>query len=341
MPRTQQVGETFMPGFRSAMSSARIALGLILLGCGLASAQGDAANYPNKVIRIVVGFAAGGGNDLFARVVGQKLSDNVGQPVVIENKPGAGGRIASEFASKQPADGYTLLVAASGPMSIAAAIYPKLPYHPTKSFIPLTMIAAFPLILVVPGDHPAKSVKELVAWAKANPDKSNYATSSPAFTIATELFKLKTGMPAQAIPYKSSNESVVAVLSGHALLTISDGPPAMPMAKSGKVRALAVTGAARSPELPDVPSMAEAGVPEVNTKLWSGFFVQTGTPPAIAKKLEAELRRAITDPDVSQKLKAMAVNPSGNSGEEFRKLIDADIKSYADVVTAAKLTFAE
>ena len=328
-----------MTSFRSAISSALLAAVVLTGAAGAACAQ-DAA-YPNKVIRVIVGFAAGGGNDLFARVVGQKLSDNIGQPVVIENKPGAGGRIASEFAANQPADGYTLLVAASGPMAIAAAIYPKLSYHPTKTFIPLSMIASFPLILVVPGDHPAKSVKELVAWAKANPEKSNYATSSPSFTIATELLKLKTGMPSQAIPYKSSNESVLAVLSGQTLLTISDGPPVMPMAQSGKVRALAVTGSERSPELPNVPSMAESGLAEVNTKLWSGFFVHANTPPAIAKKLEAELRRAISAPDVSSKLKAMAVTPSGNSGDEFRKMIDADIKSYVDVVNAAKLTFAE
>ena len=163
-----------------------------------ARAQGD---YPNRVIRVVVGFAAGGGNDIFARLVGQKLSELIGQSVIIENKPGAGSRLANEYVLSQPADGYTLLVAASGGMSIASAIYPKLGYHPTKGFVPLTMIANFPLILAIAEDHPAKNVQELVAWMKANPDKSNYATSSPAYTIATELFKLKTGAPGQAIPY--------------------------------------------------------------------------------------------------------------------------------------------
>jgi len=163
-----------------------------------ASAQND-ANYPNRVIRIVVGFAAGGGNDIFARLIGAKLQELLGQSVIIENKPGAASRLANEYAANQPADGYTLLVAASGGMSIASAIYPKLGYHPTKSFVPLTMIANFPLILAIAEDHPAKNVQELVAWMKANPDKSNYATSSPAFTIATELFKLKTGAPGQAM----------------------------------------------------------------------------------------------------------------------------------------------
>src|SRR3954462_11725970 len=261
----------------------RIMIAAIVVALSVAPgfAQGD---YPNRVIRIVVGFAAGGGNDIFARLVGTKLSELIGQPVIIENKPGAGARLANEYAANQPADGYTLLVAASGGMSIASAIYPKLAFHPTKSFVPLTMIANFPLILAVPANHPAKTVNELVAWMKANPDKSNYATSSPAFTIATELFKLKTGAPGQAIPYKSSGESLVAVMGGQTLLTIADGPPAMPLVNGGKVKALAVTGSARSAELPDVPTMAEAGLAEVNTKLWSGVFVPAGTPAPIVKK---------------------------------------------------------
>jgi len=303
-----------------------------------AHAQGD---YPNRTIRIVVGFAAGGGNDIFARLVGQRLSELIGQSVIIENKPGAGSRLANEYVLNQPADGYTLLVAASGGMSIASAIYPKLSYHPTKSFVPLTMIANFPLILAVPADHPAKTVQDLVAYMKANPDKSNYATSSPAFTIATELFKLKTGAPGQSIPYKGSGESLVSVLSGQTLLTIADGPPAVPMVKGGKVRALAVTGAVRSAELPDVPSMAEVGLPGVNTSLWSGFFAPAGTPAPVLRKLEDALRRAIADPDVNGKLKAMAVAPGGGSSDEFRQMIDADIKTTSEVVKAANLTFPE
>jgi tripartite-type tricarboxylate transporter receptor subunit TctC len=293
------------------------------------------------VIRIVVGFAAGGGNDIFARLVGAKLSELIGQSVIIENKPGAGSRLANEYAANQPADGYTLLVAASGGMSIASAIYPKLAYHPTRSFVPLTMIAKFPLIVAVAADHPAKTVGELIAWMRANPDKSNYATSSPAFTIATELLKLKTGAPGTAIPYKSSNESLVSVLSGQTLLTIADGPPTVPLVKGGKVRALAVTGSQRSTELPDVPSMAEAGLPDVNTALWSGLFVPAATPAPIVKKLEETLRRVIADPDVNAKLRAMAVAPGGNASDEFRAMIDADIRVTAEVVKAAKLEFPE
>ena len=193
--------------------------------------------------------------------------------------------------------------------------------------------------MVVSPDHPAKTVKELVAWAKAHPDKSNYGTSSPAFTIASELLKLKTGMPAVAIPYKGTNESNLSVMAGQTLFTISDGPPAIPLVKGGKTRALAVTGSERSPEIPEIPSMAEAGFPEVDTQLWSGFFVPTGTPAPVVAKLTAELGRALSDAGVQASLRKMAVNPGGPTGEAFQKRIDAEIKTYSDVVTAAKLTF--
>ncbi|MBV8240707.1 MAG: tripartite tricarboxylate transporter substrate binding protein [Hyphomicrobiales bacterium] len=330
-----------MIGFKRGLLRVAIAA-LAAIAADAASAQGDpAANYPNRPIRLIVGFAAGGGNDLFARLVGQKLSENLGQPVIIENKPGAGGRIAVEYVKSQPADGYTIMVAASGQIAIAAAIYPKLSYHPTRDFLPLTMIASFPLILAGPAEDTIKSVKDLVAYGKANPDKSNYATSSPAFTITTELFKLKTGMPAVAVPYKSSNEMMLSVAGGNTLFSIADGPPTMPLVQGGKIRALAVTGAQRSSELPDVPSMAEAGYPEVNIGLWSGLFVPAGTPPAVANKLGTESRRALADPGVRDKLKAMAVNPGGGPGEEFRKAIDSDIKVFAGVVEAAHLKFDE
>ncbi len=309
---------------------------LVLFAAGRACAQTD---YPNRAIHFIVGFAAGGGNDIFARLVVQKFQENTGATTAIENKVGAGGRIAGEYAARAAADGYTVLVGATGQMSIASAIYPNLNYHPTKSFIPLNMIASFPLVMVVAVDNPAKTVKELVAWAKANPDKSNYGTSSPAFTIASELLKLKTGMPAVAIPYKGTNESNLSVMAAQTLFTISDGPPAIPLVKGGKTRALAVTGSERSPEIPDVPSMAEAGYPEVDTQLWSGFFVPAGTPAPVVEKLTKELGRALADPSVQDGLKKMAVTPGGPTGEAFKKRIDAEIKTYVDVVTAAKLEF--
>ena len=311
----------------------------VVIALAVTAGAAVAEDYPSRPIRVIVGFAPGGGNDLFARLVMRKFDELTGATTVIENKPGAGGRLSSEYAAKQAPDGYTVLVAATGQMAIAAAVFPDLSYHPTKSFIPLNMIAHFPLMLIVAADSPIQNVKDLVAFAKANPDKSNYGTSAPPFTIASELLKLKTGMPGVAIPFKGTNESNLCVISHQCLFTISDGGPAVPLIKGGKTRALAVTGAERSAELPDVPSMAEVGFPEVNIALWSGFFVPAGTPAPIVAKLEKELGRALADPGVQDGLTKMAVTPGGSVGPDFAKVIDADIEKYKDVVKAANLKF--
>ena len=296
--------------------------------------------FPSKPIRILVGFAAGGGNDLLARIVAQKLSENIGQPVVVENKAGAAGRLAVEYMQGQPADGYTVLVGATGQLAVSSAIYPNLPFHPTKTLKPLIMLASYPLIIAAPANDNIKSVQELVAWAKANPQRSNYASSSPAFTIPTELFKLKTGMPAQQIPYKSTNEMALSVVAGQTLFTIADPSAVVPLAQSGKIRALAVAGAARLAALPDVPTMAEVGLADVDIRpQWSGAFVVAGTPPAIAAKLEAELRRALADAGVRDKIRAITYEPGGGTGEEFARRIDGDIRIFSDVVRAANLKF--
>jgi tripartite-type tricarboxylate transporter receptor subunit TctC len=303
-----------------------------------ASAQSD---YPSRPIRLVVGFAAGGGNDIFARLVADKASQILGQSVIVENKPGAGGRLAPEYVLSQPGDGYTLFVGPSGAMAVAAAIYSDLKYSPTKDFVPVAMIANFPLIMVIGEDNPSKNVKEFVAWMKQHPDKANYASSSPAFTITAELLKLKTGMPGTMIPYKSSNEMNLSVIEGQTAMTIADGPPTIPQVKAGKVKAIAVTGKDRSSELPDVPSMAEAGYPDVDVHLWSGVFAPSATAAPIVAKLQKAFAQAIADPGVSQKLKAMAVDPGGATPEEFTKIIDRDVVTFRDVVKAANLKFEE
>ncbi len=297
--------------------------------------------FPNRPIRLIVGFAAGGGNDIFARLVADKASTLLGQPVVVENRPGAGGRLSGEYVSNQPADGYTLLVGASGAMSIAAAIYPDLKYHPTKTLTPLAMIGSFPLIMVIGKDNPANNVKEFVAWAKQHADKMNYPATSPAFILPSEQLKLKSGMPGVMIPYKSSNEMILSVMEGQTAFAIADGPPTVPQVKAGKVKALAVTGSARSAELPDTPSMAEEGYPDVDIHLWSGIFAPAATPPEVVAKLEKGLNEAIRDPGVSAKLKTMAVDPGGGSPDEFRRLVDSDIIKFTEIVKAANLHFEE
>jgi tripartite-type tricarboxylate transporter receptor subunit TctC len=313
---------------------------LVLLAAALVPARAQ-TDYPSRPIRLIVGFAAGGGNDIFARIVADKLSQLLGQSVVVENKPGAGSRLAAEYVTQQAADGYTLLVGPSGAMAIAAAVYPDLKYSPTKDFVPLAMIAHFPLIMVIAADNPATNVKEFVAWAKEHPDKVNYGSSSPAFTITTELLKLKSGMPGVMIPYKSSNEMILSVMQGQTALTIADGPPTVPQVKAGKVKALAVTGAERSALLPDVPTMAEAGYPAVDVHLWSGVFAPAATPPAIVAKLEKALEQAIGDPGVQDKLRALAVDPGGATPEQFKAIIASDIVKFGDVVKAANLHFEE
>jgi tripartite-type tricarboxylate transporter receptor subunit TctC len=303
-----------------------------------ARAQGD---YPTRPVRLIVGFAAGGGNDIFARIVGAKASEILGQAVVIENRPGAGGRLSAEYVSNQPADGYTLLVGASGAMSIAAAIYPDLKYHPTKTLTPLAMMGSFPLIMVVNPENPSDNVKELVEWAKQHPDKANYPSTSPAFTIAMEQLKLRTGMPAVMIPYKSSNEMILSVIDGQTMTAIADPPPTVPQVKGGKVKALAVTGSERAAELPNVPSMAESGYAGVDVHLWSGIFAPAATPVAIVTRLEKTLSDAIRDPDVSAKLKNLAVTPGGGPAADFRQMIENDIVKFRDIVKAANLHFEE
>jgi tripartite-type tricarboxylate transporter receptor subunit TctC len=307
---------------------------------GGASGQEDAASYPNKPIRVMVGFAAGGGNDLVARIIGPKLSETVGQPVIIENRPGAAGQLAVVYAQSQPADGYTIVVGATGQLAIANAIYSNLPFHPTKTLVPLTLLGSYWLAISASTQHGINSLSDLVAFAKANPDKSNYPSSSPAFTIPAELFKLKTGMPGQMIPYKSTNEMMLSIAAGQTLFGFADPPIVIPLSQGGKIRVLAMTGPNRLADLPDVPTVAESGFGNIDIRLqWIGAFATAGTPAAIVRKLEAAMRQVLADPVVRDKLKAVAYTPDGRSGEEFRQLIDADIKAYSDVIKAANLKF--
>jgi tripartite-type tricarboxylate transporter receptor subunit TctC len=331
-------GRDFMSGTSVTRRGLVLSAAAAALTFAAPAAAQDAASFPSKPIRMVVGFAAGGGNDIFARLIQNELTKRTGWTVVVENKPGAGGRVAAEFVAREPADGHTVLVGASGAMAIGPLIF-KTEYDTLKRFIPVTMIGDFPLFLAVATDHPAKTAKDLVAWTKANPGQANYATSSPAFTLPSELFKMKSGANGTAIPYKSSGESILAVIAGNAAMTVVDPPPMMPQVQGGKLRALAVLAKERFPDLPDVPTMAEAGIPDVNVSLWSGFFVPTGTPQGIVDRLHKELNAVITQTDVKDKLRAMAVRPTGTGTAEFSKLIGEEQKMWADVIKAGNLKF--
>jgi tripartite-type tricarboxylate transporter receptor subunit TctC len=318
--------------------SASICLGsiaLILTAMTSAFAQEDPTKYPTRPIHIVVGFAAGGGNDIIARIFGQKLSEDLGQPVIIENRPGGGAIVATEHVAKSAPDGYTLLVGASG-MAINPALYAKLPYDSVRDFVAVSELASFPLILIVNAASPIKSVAELVAYAKANPDKTNYASSSASFQLVTELFKQKTGAPMQVIPYKSSTESVMAVIAGQVTTTIADAGPVLSQLQGSQVRALAVASPRRMEELRDVPTLKEAGA-DVDGELWTGVFAPKDTPPAVIKTLEGEFIRIARLPEVIARLKPLGVEPVGNSSEEFTRILASDIVRWGEVAKAGHI----
>src|SRR6202790_5488756 len=320
---------------RSRYCLIAVCIGFVALAAP-ATAQEDPAKYPTRAIHIIVGFAAGGGNDIIARIFGQKLSESLGQPVIIDNKPGGGAIVATDYVAKSAPDGYTLLVGASGAMAINPAVYAKLPYHSIRDFVAVSELASFPLILIVNPSSPIKSVAELVAFAKANPNKTNYSSSSAAFQLVTELFKQKTGAPMQEIPYKGANDSVMAVISGQVTATIADAGPVSGQIKGGQVRALAVAAPNRTEDFPDVPTMKEAGA-DVDAVLWSGIFVPKATPPAVVKKLEGELMRIARLPDVIARLKPLGIESVGNSSEEFSRILASDIARWGEVAKAANI----
>ena len=312
------------------------AIALTMTALSPASAQEDPSKYPTRPIHVIVGFTPGGGNDIIARVVGQKLSEGLGQPVIIENKPGGGAIVATEYVAKSAPDGYTLLVGASGAMAINPAVYAKLSYDSIRDFTAVSELGSFPLILIVNASSPIRSVAELVAYAKANPDKANYSSSSAAFQLVTEQFKQKTGAPMQVIPYKGANDSVMAVISGQVTATIADAGPVSSQVQGGQARALAVAAPKRMEDFPDVPTMKEAGA-DVDAVLWSGIFVPKNTSPEIVKKLEGEFVRIARLPDVIARLKPLGIESVGNSSEEFARILASDIARWTEVAKAGNI----
>jgi len=313
----------------------RLALSIVcLFFSGTAFAQ-DA--YPSKPIRILVGYAAGGGNDIIVRVMQPEMQKGLGQPVVVENKPGAQGIIAADLAAKAAPDGYTIMMGPSGPMTINPATYSKLPYDPVRDFVPISMICSFPLIVTVDPKLPIHSVKELIAYAKANPAKANYASSAGIFQITSEMFKQRTGTAIEMVNYKSSGESVQAVVAGQVMMTIVDPPPATGPLKAGTLRGLAVTSGRRHPSWPELPTLIEAGVPDMEVPVWTAFFAPAKTPPATVARLQKEVARVVQTAEVKERFAQMGLDPVGSSSEELGRRVANDIAKWTAVAKAANI----
>ena len=312
----------------------------LILGLCAAVLLGEPAfaqTYPARPIRLIVGYSAGGGNDLIARIVAAKLQDKLGQPVVVDNKPGAQSIVAAELVAKSPADGYTLLVAPSGPMTINPAVYAKLPYDPVRDFVPISLLAEFPLLLAVGADQPPKTLKELVEYGRDNPKLANYASSATPFQLASELFNQRTGSSFQHIPYRGSGDVVQAVVAGQVLMTIADsGPMAGPL-KSGKLRALAITTAKRPPAFPDVPTFTESGISDMEIELWTGVVAPNGTPQDIVERLQDVIEDTIEMPPIRSALEGIHVDPRSTSPKEFAQIIARDAARWKTVAAKANI----
>ncbi|HWI14799.1 MAG TPA: tripartite tricarboxylate transporter substrate binding protein [Burkholderiales bacterium] len=314
-----------------------IIAGLIAAAALPAVAAEDASNYPSKPIRLVVPFTPGGSTDILARVIGMKLTEAWGKQVVIDNRPGAGGNIGVDLVAKSPADGYTLVMGHIGTFGVNPTLYPKLPYDPIRDFQPITLVALVPNMLSVNPALPAKSVKELVTLAKAKPGTINFGSggNGSAAHLAGEYFKLMTKTEITHIPYRGTSPAVTDLIAGQIQMIITGVPPTLNFVKSGKLRALGVATSRRLALLPDLPTIAEAGVPGYEATQWYGVLAPAGTPKPIVTKLNAEMAKAIKGPDVREKLAADAAEPVGNSPEEFGAFIKKEIARWAPVVKAS------
>lgn len=307
---------------------------LLAMTLGSVSFSALAESYPIKSIRLIVPFPPGGATDTLARTIGQKLSDRWMQPVVIDNRPGAGGSIAAEVAAKAAPDGYTLFMGTAGTQCINPALYAKLPYDPGNDFSPVVLVAYVPNILVVHPSVPATSVEELIALAKAKPGQLNFASvgngSGPH--LAMELFKSMAGIDMVHIPYKGSAPALADLLSGRVALMFDAMASSLPHVKAGTLRALAVTGVKRSAVAPDVPTVAEAGLPGYEINPWFGVFAPAGTPAEVVAKLSGEITKILNMPDVRELLIGQGLEPVGGSPEQFSAHVGSEMKKWASVV---------
>ena len=298
--------------------------------CSVAVAQG----WPSKPIKWIVPFAPGGTTDILARTISEKLTTALGQPVIVENKPGAGGGLGAEFTAKAPPDGYTIMGGTISTHAINASLYKNLPYDPVKDFAPITMIVRLPNMLVVNPDIPAKNVTELIALLKSHPNKYSFASSGNGTSqhLSGELFKGMAGVEMQHIPYKGSPPALQDVVGGQVAMTFDNITTAWPLAKAGKLRALAVTTSKRSSIAPEIPTLSESGLAGYEVGSWQGVFAPAGTPPAIVSRLNREIVKIINMPDVKEKLTALGAEPVGNTPEEFGAIVRTEVAKWGEVV---------
>ncbi len=301
-----------------------------ILAVGTVSAQ----SWPTKPIKYIVPFAPGGSTDILGRIVAEKLSVALGQPVVVENKPGAGGGLGADFTAKAAPDGYTIMGGTISTHAINASLYSNLPYDPVKDFVAVTLLARVPNMLVINPDVPAKTVAELLALMRANPNKYTFASAGNGTSqhLSGELFKSMAGVQMQHIPYKGSPPALQDVVGGQVTMTFDNITTAWPLAKGGKLRALAVTTAKRSAIAPEIPTLAEAGLVGFEVGSWQGVFAPAGTPPEIVKRLNAEIVKILNMPDVKEKLFALGAEPVGDTPEQFAAFVKSEVAKWSDVV---------
>ncbi len=302
----------------------------------LSSPPAQAQNWPVKPIRLVAGFAPGGISDILARVVGARLGDALGQPVIVENRAGAGGTIAADFVAKSPADGYTLFLAVTATQSIAPYLYAKLPYNPFTDFAPIAMAAITPVLLVVHPSLPVRNVKDLIALARGKPGELNYASTGTGALphLTTELFSLRAGIRMNHVPYKGGAPAMLDLVAGQVSLMFDNIPTAIAQVRAGKVRALGVAQAKRTPAAPDIPTLAEAGFPGFEVTSWQGFLAPAGTPAAVVNRLNAEILRVLAQPDVRERLTAQGIEIVTSTPQELAAIIKRDAEIWAKVVKA-------
>jgi tripartite-type tricarboxylate transporter receptor subunit TctC len=304
------------------------------LGLLAAPLSGAQSSYPTKPVRLVVPFPAGGTTDILARAAAQKLSESWGQQVIVDNRPGAGGNIGAELVAKAPPDGYTLLMGTVGTHAINASLYSKMPYDHVKDFAPAILVAGVPNVLVVNPSVPVNSVQELIAYAKANPGKLNFASSGSGTSIhlSGELFKSLTGVQMTHVPYKGSAQALTDLVGGQVQLMFDNLPSSLAFIKAGKLKALAVTSTTRAAALPDVPTMVEAGVPGFEASAWFGILAPAGTPREAIMRINTEIAKWLASPDAREKLSAQGAIAAGGSPEDFAKHIASETSKWARVV---------